>query len=521
MQISIFGKTFGKPRVDAATATDQLPPAQPLQPTVMPKVKSGVQSHPAWLTTAKPTGAPLPQTDRRLASTDVTTLRAGVNTWAVVKNFVAASPDLSAAVFAYLRLAITANHTCYAVNPDGTFNPEATTLINQVITRMDVMPGYDQGFSSRLSLRSLSEQLGKELLITGGMMAELVLDKTRLPSYVQPISVTQIKWLGDPKEGMFPRQIVAGQNIDLDFPTIFYTALDQDMVDAYSSSPLESAVKAVLFSEQFVADVNRVMKKAIHPRQHVKLDYDKFLKVMPSETLHDAEALKTFMNGVVSDIEGKVNGLNPEDALVYWDFMVVERETNGNISLANEYTAIGDMANAKLSTGAKTMPAILGHGVASSNIASAETLLFMKSASGAVQEKLNEMYSRMFTLAARLFGFDVICVFKYDPIDLRPDAELEAFKVQKQGRILEQLSLGLITDEEAALALTGKLPPAGYKPLSGTMFQQAKAVPDANPTGATNGGSATNKALNSGKPGTDGGKKAEVFDFPITTEIRQ
>ena len=44
----------------------------------------------------------------------------------------------------------------------------------------------------------------------------------------------------------------------------------------------------------------------------------------------------------------------------------------------------------------------------SSNIASAETMLFMKAATGAVKDKLDEFYSRIFTLALRLMGLDVV-----------------------------------------------------------------------------------------------------------------
>jgi hypothetical protein len=117
----------------------------------------------------------------------------------------------------------------------------------------------------------------------------------------------------------------------------------------------------------------------------------------------------------------------------------------------------------------------------------------------------------MFTLAVRLMGMDVYVNFEYEPIDLRPDNELLAFKQTKQMMTLEQLSLGLITDEEASLILTGKLPPAGYKPLSGTMFHksggaQADPAAGSNYGGATNDGSAMNKNLKSDQPDTARGK---------------
>jgi len=77
--------------------------------------------------------------------------------------------------------------------------------------------------------------------------------------------------------------------------------------------------------------------------------------------------------------------------------------------------------------------------------------------------------------------------------------------------VLEQLSLGLITDDEASLALTGKLPPPGMKPLSGTMFKQG-APAAGGPAAPSNDGSALNQKLKPATPATGRGqnKKARL-----------
>ena len=98
-----------------------------------------------------------------------------------------------------------------------------------------------------------------------------------------------------------------------------------------------------------------------------------------------------------------------------------------------------------------------------------------------LRSKLNEFYSRALTVGVRIMGQDCYVEFAYANLDLRPAAELEAYRSMEQSRILEQLSLGLIPDEEACIMLTGNLPPVGYKPLSGTMFKSAKAQGNAQP----------------------------------------
>ena len=138
---------------------------------------------------------------------------------------------------------------------------------------------------------------------------------------------------------------------------------------------------------------------------------------------------------------------------------------------------------------------MLGFASGSSNIASSEIMLFMRSCTGAVKGPIEEFWSRTFTLSARLFGFDVVVEFRYDPIDLRPDNELLAFKQTKQMIVLEQLSLGMITDDEACLKLTGQLAPPGLK-LSGTMFKQGPGLSNGSDTPApSNNGSTLNQKM--------------------------
>lgn len=481
-------------------AVEEVAAAQ-LPPPPTPKAKSGFLSRPAFLQKAGTKESKLTLTDRNTINTDLTTYRSSSkDTRETIKNLSATLPDLSASVDAYIRTAITDSFTAVAYNMDGTFNKEATNLLQQLVVRMDVMRDYAEGFSNIASLRSISESLAKQLRLYGSCALELVLDKSRLPYKLQPISVTTIDFYSDDKQ-MWPVQKPAsgGDEINLDVPTFFYASLDQDLDSAYSDSPMEPALQPVLFSQDFMNDIRRVVKKALHPRMTVKLDQSAILSNLPPEIAGKTKETGDYVQGIISSIADQINGLQPEDALVHLDNMTVEYLGGDNPSLNQEYQVLTDVIDSKVSTGVKTLPAVLGHGSASSNIASAETMLFTKNAEGAVQAKLNEIYSQALTLAVRLFGLDAYVEFKYSPVDLRPKNELEAFAAMKQSRILELLSLGLISDDQACLELTGRLAPADMKPLSGTGFRpntstEAPGNPYSNTsTGA--GGGALNQNL--------------------------
>lgn len=459
---------------------------------VDPKVPNKPQAEPSYSKRTKSSNADirLLENDRQTANTDLTTLRSGASTKAVIHDLSKVSPDLSGAVWAYQRMVVTRGFTGFARNQDGTINPQATGVLQQVIARMNNLTDYTDGFSAVASLYSVAESLCKEAVLYGAMSMELILDKARLPNRLQPISTTQLIFYEEIKDAYtYPIQRVNGQEINLDQPTFFYDSIDQDLLQVYSDSPMEAALQATIADAEFTNDVRRVIKRALHPRLNAVISWDTYKRTLPPDVLGDAEKMRAHQEAFIQAVATTVNGLEPDDALISFDTTAFSYINNGNVTLNKEYETLQNMINAKQATGTHTPPAVLGHGSGSQNIASTETMLFVRYCEG-LQNHINTMLSRAFTLAVRLLGFDVYVEFSFDRIDLRPDSELEAFRSMKQERILEQLSFGLISDEEASLILTGKLPPTPTT-LSGTMFQINKTAGGGNPnsnTGPSSGG---------------------------------
>jgi len=113
-------------------------------------------------------------------------------------------------------------------------------------------------------------------------------------------------------------------------------------------------------------------------------------------------------------------------------------------------------------------------------VASLPVMAYLRAVEGE-QEKLNHMYSALLTVGVRILGHDVFVKFVYADPELRPKSELSAFRATKQSMILEQLSLGFISDEEASIAITGSLPSGDFTTLSGTRFRDNSAVESSNP----------------------------------------
>lgn len=486
--------------------------ATKLAPVEMPKVRPKQQSYPGYAVGVTPGDSQLRREDLGLANTNILSFRTESDSRKLLAKLVRANPDLSGAASAFLRVGLTQDYRVWARNMDGSMNREATLLACELVRRWDLVPNYvEDGFSQTSSVRSHIESLAMELMTNGACCSELVLDKARMPWKPVGIPVANIRFYPDDK-GSRPVQVVGGEEIDLDYPTVFYTSIDQSLTTAYANSPLESAIQPVLSDTEFLNDLRRVLKRAMLPRLQAIIDSEKVQALAPPEAQNDPVALQAFQAQLRTSIEDVINGLSPEDALVAFDMVEFSYVEGGTGDVPDVVKVIQDLLNAKMSTGSKTFPSVLGHGTGSQNAASSETLLFMKTADGVIRRKINEMISKMLTLGVRLTGEDVAVTFELDPIDLRPASELEAFFTMRQSRVLEALSYGFLEDDDASIQITGKVTPATFKPLSGTLFYQAKgSATGDNPysgsnDGSKSGGGAMNQSLKPATPKKAGGK---------------
>jgi hypothetical protein len=462
---------------DTQAGPGQLPspqsPKPPTKATALPSFKTQVARQ----------EAALQRPDKRLANTDITTFRNGADTRAVIRDYLAASPDLSATKSSYLRVGIPERFTVIGRDLDGAINPECTKLAHEILRRVTFLGDPSLGYNPVTDLQSLSESLAQEGLAYGSMGLELALDKMRTPTFLQAVSVTKIQFKEE-DGGVYPIQVIGGEERKLDIPTFFYVSIDQDLLSAYSSSYFEAAIQSVIADAQFLNDIRRSMQRVIQPRLVATIVEEKVKQSIPPDILNDPTKLGTFYNELITAINNTLSGLQPEDALVAFDSVEYSMlGSNGSQQkISDTLEAVQKILESKLAAGAKTMPSVLGRGEGAS-AATTSTMLFLKNAD-IIRRKLNLLYSRALTMAVRLQGQDCYVEFRYDNIDLRPEGELEAYKAMKQSRVLELLSLGLISDEEACIELTGNLPRDGHTPLAGTMFKNGTAT-SANPNSQT------------------------------------
>lgn len=442
-----------------------LPPPKPV------KAPAGkLKTTPPYLGGAKGTAVPnSAQNITNLVMTDY--VRNERTIGQVIKKLVLSSPDLSNAVETKIKSAMSSSYTVIAMDPTGRVDPAATELVQSLVQRMD-LSAYDYTrFTRTTDFRSLTSTLLYDSFRYGGSCLEVVLGESRLPAYFKAVPVRLLEWTNNVPEA-YP--IYKGEkDVPLNFPTIIYTASIQDGETPYAESPLQSAVQACLFDMSFQDDLRRAATKNLLQRLSITINTESYLKTLPLAVAEDSDSLKTHMDNTVAALESQLANLDPEDSLVYFDILSADTLADANRSEDRSIKVLQELISGKVVAGAKVLPSIVGRGQ-SSTAASTESLLFLKAIATA-QLELNVLISRALTLSVRLFGLDAYVKFELEEVNLRPSLELESFRAIKQSSILEQLSLGLITDQKASIDLTGALPPDGYKELSGTMFATKKA----------------------------------------------
>jgi hypothetical protein len=440
-------------------------------------------------------------------NTSLASLRNSGQTLTAIRTLARVHGDVSAAVAAVVRLANTELHM-RVYNADHQLDPDGSNLLRSIVVRMNNTFDYSGGFDDRMTFAGVKEALLRSIPLTGACALELVLDKTGMPFRLQPVSVETILFkigktaLGATSNKISPYQKSTKGVIDLDIPTFFYAALDQDLTSAYSYSPMEPGLNTSFFHAETVDDIRRVVKRSGHSRLVVKLLSEKLINSAPLEVRSDPNKLADWVESARVSVKNEIEKLSPEAALVFFDTMEASY-LNSEIGASAEYGPLMQTIDALLATSLKTPSAIVGKHTAggSQNVASTESLLFIKTAEG-VHQPVESVLSKALTLAIRLYGFDGYVVCKFAPIDLRPDIELEAYRAMEQSRILEQLSLGFLSDDEAAELLnTGPRAP-GAPPLSGTMFTQGgQGMTPPNPNSDP-----TRRAMTGDTPKASGGK---------------
>jgi len=397
--------------------------------------------------------------------------RISQNSKELLQNLFKNDPDVSGTLNAYLAISNSVQPIFTVYNSEHQIDREGQKLMQDLVRSLTRDSDYSLGFTMENNMRVVSEAWRYMLLLRGAITCELILDKLKLPFEIRTIDFSDIEFT-ESAPGLYkPTQVAeGGRKISLDFPTIFINYFHRDPTEVYSSSYFVAAINTVAARQHLINTLYKIIQFGF-PRIQVTVLEDIARKSAPTDVQSDPIKMRNYLSGLRAQISTTMSSLRPDQALVHMDsieFKILATENGRNGAEANIESIISTL-NDQNQAALKTMSTVLGRGGAGTNTSSVEARLFAMYADE-LNRPVAETWEGILTLAIRLMGFDGYVNCTFPPVELRPDLELEPQRIMKQTRLLKDLSLGMITDDEYHIKMYSRLAPDGVPLISGTGF---------------------------------------------------
>jgi hypothetical protein len=401
---------------------------------------------------------------------DVFNTRLANDSRALIQTLATTDPDVSAAINAFLSVAGSVDPIVYAYNEADEIDPEGIAIGQQLLALLTTTNDYTVGYSHKPTVDALVNDHRYLVLLRGGTAAELVLDKTYVPSELRIVDPASLEWSQAQNGKYNPVQRPTGSNdtIDLNIPTFFTSNFHQSPLQLYTYSTFVSAINTISSRQLVINELYRIMKIVGYPRVDIQVVEEVLMQAAPPAYRNDPAKIRQFVELELNRIRATIAGLGSADAFVHSSAIEAKVINDKNPSAGLQIDNVIDVLNAQNQAALKVMPAVVGK-ANNGQVASTEARLFALSAD-ALNRTVAGLLTKALTLGARLAGYAGRIEVYFPPVELRPQLELEPQKTMKASRLREDLSLGAITDIEYTIEMYGRPPLPGQPPLSGTGF---------------------------------------------------
>lgn len=433
--------------------------------------------------------------------TDILTERQSGTSRELVMRLVKSDPDASAALGSYLTTA-DVTPVIKVLDVDGSIDREGIKLVNGILEVLTTRRDYSTGFSQKKTLRYIAEDLRYMLLARGGIACEAVYDEQLNLSRIAVVDIGSFKFQ-EKESGVFiPYQTQGGVDKKLDIPTLFLQWYRKSPIEAYGNSPFISGINTMAARQQVINDLYRIMQITGYPRMTAKVMEEVISKNAPPEVRLDKNEFRKFLRARRNEIVGQLQSMRPDQPLVHYDSVEMGILNDKAPGMAIDIKEVINVLNAQNQAGLKTMATVLGRGESGVNTGTVEAQLFGKMA-GSINKPIGEVLSDILTQALRFQGSESRVEVMYPEVDLRSELEMEAQKSMLSSRLRQDLSDGIILDDEYHIRLYGRIRPDASPELSGTGFNESKlevaaeeVTPNSDPLGRSIT-SATDKSVKS------------------------
>jgi len=441
---------------------------------VLPKVgKKKAQAHTGTFDVSNKTEVlPLPNFKEHL--TDILSTRQEQNSREIILTLIKSDPDASAALSSYLTTA-DVTPIILVKDIDGNVDREGGKLVNQIIEMLTQRSDYSTGFSQKRTLRAIAEDMRYMLLARGGIAGEAIYNDALLLDRIVVPDIASFTFQEKESGVITPWQTQNGEDKKMDIPTLFIQWYRKSPMEAYGHSPFLAGINTMAARQQVINDLYRIMQITGYPRMTAEVLEEVIAKNAPVAVKTDPNEFRKYLRARRNEVVGQLQSMRADQPLVHYDSVKMGILNDKNPAMGVDIKQVIDTLNAQNQAGLKTMATVLGRGESGVNTGTVEAQLFGKMA-GSINKPIGEIISNMLTQAIRFQGSQSRVEFVYPEVDLRSELEMEAQKNLKASRLRQDLSEGIISDDEYHIAMYGRLRPDTSPELSGTQFMNNTAL---------------------------------------------
>lgn len=421
----------------------------------------------------------LSQPDYQLHLKDIFEDRQTLDSRDLLDQLVQTDPDVSSALNSYLTVADNVP-IIKVLDVDGAIDRDGFKMVNELIEVATSRRDYSKGFAKIKTLRTVAEELRHMLLLRGQIGVEAVMNEFLLLSEFRQLDMKDVEWQEKAPNVLVPIQVVGDKEIKLDIPTFFVASYRKSPTSHYSQGAFISAINTVAARQQVINDLYRILQVTGFPRIDIKILEEVIAKNAPADIRANPKEFRRYLNARMLEVGGQFSDLRPDQPMVHMDSVDVSIINDTNPGVGIDVSSIIDVLNAQNQAGLKTMATVLGRGESGVNTATVEARLFAMNVE-AVNRPIGEILSQILTMCLRFQGSESRVEITFPDVDLRSQLEQETNKQLKSQRLRQDLSDGILSDDEYHIAMYGRIRPDNSPELSGTGFMIPQPNSNANP----------------------------------------
>jgi len=379
------------------------------------------------------------------------------------KLFAANDSAFSASLYTHTRMMVDTSRTTVYKTDDSIYK-KGQVYIDSLIQKFNYADNYTNGFSKPNTLHDQTGSIARNLLTSDNSAAALFVQvdpKSYEVDSFKVIDCDRIYFTGQLISGFGPLMTInsdnkktipfiyeGGRKVELDCANFLWQPLDSDAEQIIGNNPLRPALRNTFTKLEFLDNLRKVLKNQAWPKVKVVLDEEAVLNLAPPETRHDSKKLIEFFNDYLEDVETQLTNIAVDQNIVVYDTIKEISFLESKVKF--DPRPIAALLDSEAISALKAPPSTVGKGGSTrtgEGLASAELVIFRRTVK-ALRNLIENLYSRAFTLALRMGGYQGYVKHKLKEFSLRPPEESAQFDSIRVETIKSAWILGAIGDDE-------------------------------------------------------------------------